>query len=255
MKARCRMLAALAAVLSLTAAAQQGDAGQQPGNAQGQRGMRMGPGRMGQGMMGQGVVGTVTDVASDHYTVKTIEGDTYTVHFSANTRMMKQPPAPAGQQGAQGQQRGFDRTPPTPIKSSDIQVGDVIMARGEVAPGDKSVGAMFIVQVDPERAKRMQEMEASFGKTWLMGRITAIDGTRVTLEGGPSHGSYSFVADENTQFRSRREPITLADLTVGEMVRVDGAVKDGQFVATSVNAMMPRARGGPVPRQGTEPPQ
>lgn len=255
MKARWMTVAALVAALSLTAAAQQEDGGQQPGDSQGGRGMRMGPGRMGQGMMGQGVVGAVTDVASDHYTVKTIEGDTYTVHFSANTRFMKQPPAPAGQQGAQGQQRGFDRMPPTPIKSSDIKVGDVIMARGEVAPGDKSVGAMFIVQVDPERAKQMQQMEASFGKTWLMGRITAIDGARVTLEGGPNHGSYSFVADENTEFRSRRQPITLADLTIGENVRVEGTLKDGQFVATSVNAMMPRARGGPAPRQGTEPPQ
>lgn len=250
MKARWLMLAALVAALTFTVAAQ-GDPGQQPGNPDGGGGTPMGQGRMGQGMMGQGVAGTVTEVGSDHYTVKTMEGDTYTVRFSANTRIFKQPPAAVGQQRGQGQERGFDRTPPTPIKASDIKVGDVIMARGEVAPGDKSVGAMFIVQVDPERAKRMKEMEASFAKTWLMGRITAIDGTRVTLQGGPSHASYSFVADENTEFRSRREPITLADLTVGENVRVEGAIKDGQFVATSVNAMMPRARGGPVPRPGT----
>ncbi len=255
MKARYLILAALIAALTLTVAAQQGDPGQQPGGNGGGRGMRMG-----QGMMGQGVVGTVTDVASDHYTVKTTEGETYTIQFSANTRIMKQAPAPAGQQrgqnGGQGQEGGgFNRTPPTPIKASDIKVGDVIMARGEVAPGTKSVGAMFIVQVYPESAKRMQEMEASFGKTWLAGLITAIDGTKVTIQGGPNHGTYTFVADENTEFRSRREPITLADLKVGAAVRVQGAIKDGQFVASNVNLMMVRAMGGPAPREGSAPPQ
>ena len=57
----------------------------------------------------RGVMGTVTDVAADHYTVKNDQGETWTIHYSANTRMMKQPPrpanAPAGGQG-QGQSQG-----------------------------------------------------------------------------------------------------------------------------------------------------
>ena len=52
---------------------------------------------MGMGMAGgRGIMGTVTEVAADHYTVKTENGETYTVHFSANTRIFKQP---AGQRG------------------------------------------------------------------------------------------------------------------------------------------------------------
>lgn len=242
MKAKWILFSFLAAALAAGCVAQS-DPAQQPGNP---------PGRgMGRGMMGQGVVGTVTGVASDHYTVKTFQGDTYTVHFSANTRIFKQPSTPAGGEG--GQQGGSMRTPPTPIQAGDIKVDDVIMARGEVDSSAKSVGAMVVVQLDKAAAQRMRAMEESFGKTWLAGRVTAIDGTKVTLEGGPNHGSYTFVADENTEFLNRRDPITLADLKVGDAVRAEGSLKDGQFVATSVHKMMVRAMGGPAPREGPPP--
>ena len=52
------------------------------------------------------------------------------------------------------------------------------------------------------------------------------------------------IADENTSFRKRRDPITLADVQVGDMVRVEGAVKDGTFVATTVAVMVPPPNGG-----------
>ena len=45
-----------------------------------------------------------------------------------------------------------------------------------------------------------------------------------------------------TQFRRRREPITLADIQVGDTVRVEGAVKGGTFTATTVGDM-----GAPPP--------
>jgi hypothetical protein len=63
------------------------------------------------------------------------------------------------------------------------------------------------------------------------------------------------VADENTTFRKRRDPVTLADVQVGDMVRVEGALKNGTFVATSVALMgMPQAEGAPMMPRG-EPPQ
>jgi hypothetical protein len=98
----------------------------------------------------------------------------------------------------------------------------------------------------------MQAMEANFGKTWLMGRVTAINETTVTVQGGPGNASHTFVADENTTFRRRREPITLGDVQVGDMVRVEGALKDGQFVAATVSVMMAPAEGGAM-RQGPPP--
>jgi hypothetical protein len=81
----------------------------------------------------------------------------------------------------------------------------------------------------------MREMEANFGKTWLMGKVTAIDGTKITLTGTVDNAPHSVVADENTTFRKRRDPITLADIQVGDTVRADGALKDGVFTATAVN--------------------
>jgi len=185
---------------------------------------------------GRGTVGTVTAVAPDHFTIRTELGETYTIHFSVNTRIMKQPPgAPhRGQRSAEGE---GERTPPQPIKATDIKVGDAIASGGEVDANAKSVGAVMIMLIDPERAKEMREMEANYGKTWLMGRVTSINEVKVTLQGGPKNETQVFVADENTTFRRRRDPITLADIQVGDMVRVEGAVKAGAFLATNVADM------------------
>jgi len=202
----------------------------------GQRGER-GTGGFG-GMMGRGVMGTVTEVASDHFTVKTESGETYTIHFSVNTRIMKG----GGGGGFRRQQGDNDApfTPPTSIKPTDIKVGDAIGSAGEVDAAAKSVGAVVIFQIDPDTARRMREMQANYGKTWLMGRVTAINETQVTIQGGPDNATHTFSADENTTFRKRRDPITLADIQLGDTVRVEGAVKSNAFVATSVSVMGPR---------------
>ena len=229
------------------------------GGGQGQRGGGRGGWGGGGGMMGmgRGLVGTVTEVAADHYTIKTDTGDTYTVHFSANTRIMKQS-AESRERGQDG--RGGEGTmgagsgnPPQPLKPTDIKVGDSLAALGEVDQTAKSVGALVVLQINPERAKQMREMQANYGKTWLMGKVTAIDGVKVTLLGSIDSAAHDFVADENTAFRKRREPITLADIQVGDNVRVEGAIKDGAFLATSVNAMGAQGPPPTVPRDS--PPQ
>ena len=253
---KIRFFAAIVLALALTAAYGQDN------SAPAQQGQRGGRGWGGGGMMmGRGTVGTVTEATPDHYTIKTELGEIYTVHFSANTRIMKQAPPRRGSAGGQGQaQQGEgDRTPPQPIKSTDVKVGDVIAASGEIDANAKSVGAVVVMLIDPERAKQMREMEANYGKTWLMGRVTAINEVKVTLQGGPNNAVHTFVADENTSFRKRRDPITLADVQVGDMVRVEGAVKEGTFVATMVAVMgPPPSGGGPGPQQGGQvftPPQ
>jgi Domain of unknown function (DUF5666) len=220
---------------------------QGPGGWQGQRG---GGGAMMMG--GRGTVGTVTEAGADHYTIKTELGEIYTVHFSANTRIMKQSP-PRHEQAQAGQSEG-QRTPPQSIKPTDIKVGDVIAANGEVDTNARSVGALFVMLIDPERAKQMREMAANFGKTWLAGRVTAINEVKVTLQGGPNNAVHTFVADENTTFRKRRDPITLADVQVGDMVRVEGSIKDGTFVATNVAVMGPSPNGARIGPGEAQPP-
>jgi hypothetical protein len=175
-----------------------------------------------------------------------------------NTRILKQQARARGEGGRGGGEGraggGGDGNPPTALKSTDIKVGDAIAAMGEVDATAKSVGATMVMQIDPERAKQMREMAANHGKTWIMGKVTAIDGVKVTLMDGVDNTAHSFVADENTTFRKRRDPITLADIQVGDTVRVEGSVKDGSFLATSVSAMGPPPGGtATLPRNG--PPQ
>jgi hypothetical protein len=236
-----RSLSTILIAVALTAAASasaQDSAAAPPPAAQSDQGngsQRGGGGRGGWGGgmgMGRGLMGTVTEVAADHYTIKTETGETYTIHYSANTRILKQQARAEGAQRAAGEDgsRGGGN-PPTPIKSTNIKVGDAVAAMGELDATAKSIGATAVVQIDPERARQMREMQANYGKTWLMGKVTAIDGVKVTLMGVVDNTPHSFVADENTTFRKRRDPITLADIQPGDTIRVEGAIKGSDFVA------------------------
>ncbi|MDR3725529.1 MAG: DUF5666 domain-containing protein [Terracidiphilus sp.] len=243
------MLPVIVFVLALSAATAQ-DAPSAAPAGQGQYGGRGGMGSM----MGRGMGGTVTAVAADHYTVKNENGETYTVYYSVNTRIMKQAAQPHGRgQGGQGMGAEAGSSLPQTLRSFDIKVGDAILVMGEVDAAAKSVGATVVLQVDPERAKQMREMQANYGKTWLMGKVTGVDGVKVTLQGSVDNAAHSFVADENTTFRKHREPITLGDIAVGDMVRVEGAVKDGAFVASTVTAMGVPPGGGPNVPRGDQP--
>jgi hypothetical protein len=135
------------------------------------------------------------------------------------------------------------------LKPTDIKVGDIITAGGEMDETGKSIGAVFIAQVDPERAKEMREMQANYGKTWLAGRVTGIDGTTITIDGLVDHTKHAIEVDENTSFRKRRDSITLADIQPGAQLRAEGALQGSVFRATTVTAMEPRNR-----EQGPNPP-
>lgn len=263
---RFRLLSIFFVSLALTCAVYAQDPQGPPLNGDGQGGPQLGARGFGGFLVGpgmengRGISGVVTEVAADHFKVKTDDGQIFTVYFSVNTRIMKQPPGarvPRGMRGAGGGTNRDDsylaqRTPPQIIKAADIKVGDTIGALGEIDLAAKSIGAVAIMQVDPEVAKaaseRIAEMRASYGKTWIQGKVTAIDGVKVTLLGALDNATHSFVADENTTFRKRREPITLADIAIGDMLRADGSLKDGVFTATAVIVMgMPPSgmRGGP----------
>jgi hypothetical protein len=177
-------------------------------------------------------------------------GDSYTVHFSVNTRILKQSVQHRGERGEGG------GNPPLTLKPSDIKVGDAVGVGGEVDAAAKSVGAVVIAQLDPERARQMREIRANYGKTWLMGKVAAINETKITLLGSVDNTAHAFVVDEDTAFRKRREPITLAEVQVGDMVRVEGTVKEGIFVAASVAVMgMPQGGTPTVPRDAAPAPQ
>ena len=107
---KLRALSAFVIAASLTAAVCAQDSGSAPpagqdsssehGGGYGQRG-----GRGFGGMMGRGLMGTVTEAAADHYTVKTDQGDAYTIRLSADTRIFKRQ-ASAASPGGQGEGAG-----------------------------------------------------------------------------------------------------------------------------------------------------
>ena len=60
------------------------------------------------------------------------------------------------------------------------------------------------------------------------------------------------MADENTVFRKQRDPVTLADIQIGDMVRIEGATSAAGFTATMVN-VMPANGNGPTMRRNPPP--
>ena len=185
-------------------------------------------GRGGMFMMGgNSAHGAVTAVSGNNITVKDEQGQVYTVETGPNTHFRKD--------------RGES-------KIADIHVGDTIVAAGNLDEQAKTVGAVFVVVLTPEQAAQMQKARAEFGKTWTAGKVTAIRDLTLTVE-RPDKVSQTIAVDENTTFRKRRDPITLADIHPGDMVRVEGALKGAEFGATNVAVMAPRPDQTPHPEQ------
>ena len=168
---------------------------------------------------GNGVRGTVTASAANHFTIRTDEGDTYQVFYSPNTRLMK------------------DRQP---MEAAEVQVGDMLMDGGLVDAKARTVGAVLVIDID---AKEVQQARAAFGKTWVMGKVTAIHDLKITIERAVDKQTQVVAVDENTSFRKRREDVTLADVKVGDMISAQGAPRADSFLATTLRIMPPRAAG------------
>jgi hypothetical protein len=204
----------LLTALTVTAHAQEGAPA---GGRRGGQGGGMGPGR--------GVGGTVTAISGTTITVKTEDGDTYQILTSANSHIMKR----------------VDRQP-DPVKITDIHVGDVVTASGEIDAKAKTVGAVFVMVLTPEQAAQAKKMRDDFGKTWTAGEVTALKDLDITIKRRDGV-TQTVSVDENTSFKKRDDSITLADIQVGDMLRATGALKGTSFLAATVN--VGRMGGGP----------
>lgn len=165
------------------------------------------------------VRGDITAISGSTITVKTDEGEVYTVATSANTRFRKQRDE---------------------VKLTDLHVGDMIAAMGDKDPKAKTVGAVFVMIIDKEQYEKMR---ADFGKTWTAGVVQSIDGTNIVIK-RPDNVTQTIAVDENTSFRKRREDITLADIKPGDNVNARGALQNGSFLATELNIGGPGGGGG-----------
>jgi hypothetical protein len=127
---------------------------------------------------GQMVRGTVTAAAADQVTVKTEAGEVYQVAVSANTRLTKER---------------------QPVKVSDIKVGDGLGAMGVLDVPTKTVHAVFVTVIDAEQVKKARE---NMGKTYITGKVTAIDMDALKLTVMRSDGVSQVIGvDEQTSFK------------------------------------------------------
>ena len=202
----------------------------------------------------QRVGGEVTAVAGSTLTVKTEDGTTMQIVTTDNTRVMKG--------------RGVI------VKIAELKVGDGVMAAGNLDAPKKTLHAAIVFATD---AAQVKEMKENLGKTYIVGKVTAIDmdDAKMTVE-RPDHVAQTIGFDETTSFqRGGRlsggrlgaggaqgpataeggESITLADIKVGDTVRGTGSVKGGVFVPTQLVVGTPgqggRRRGGAGAAAGT----
>lgn len=210
---------------------------QQPSNQQ--QGQWRGRGQRGNF---QGTGGTITAIAGDTITIKTMDGKQATVKVTSDTRFRR------------------DRQE---AKLSDFKVGDIVMVRGEPS-GENTLTAQGVMY-DQNMAQRMLMMRGEMGKKFIAGEIAKIDGTSLTIN-RPDGQTQVIQVDETTSFQNaKRESITLADIKVGDRVFGRGDLKDGVFVPAMLNVgapgemrMMRRGPGGPgeaPPGQNPPPPE
>lgn len=255
MKQRILMVALICA---LTVPVVSQDAGSAPGGGQ-RRGSGQG---FGMGRSAR-VMGAVTAVNGKSLTVKDEEGVSWTIDTTDNTRVVK------------------DRQP---AKFADIVVGTPVAAMGMPEGDKKEIHALFVNVMTPEEAQRVAEAAAkakeNLGKTYLTGRVTKIDmdALKITVA-RPDKTEQTAAVDENTKLRrggnpniadaagigqgfggGRRagaapggpsedgEPITLADIKVGDNIVGPGAVAGGVFVFKELHVVRgPRLGTGPGP--------
>ncbi len=186
----------------------------------------------GMGQAFSGVGGQITSIEGSSITLQTFRGDTAKVKVTSSTRVMK------------------DRIP---AKLSDFKVGDRVLVSGE-QDKDGVWNAQLLAQRTGAGGPHgmmggMQVKPEDNGKTYIMGELIKIEGTKLTVK-KPDNTEQIIEVDDDTSFRNlQHESVTLPDIKVGEFVRGMGAVKDGVFVPKELNAGRPRG-----PRLGTPPP-
>jgi hypothetical protein len=131
----------------------------------------------------------VTASAAGKFTIQTEAGDSYTVTVSPDTRLMR------------------DRQP---IKVDDVKIGDGLTAMGAVDASAKTVTAMMVMDVDAETVKKAKE---DLGKTYITGKITAIDADNLKLTVMRLDNVSQVIAvDEGTSFQRGARGITVPSM-------------------------------------------
>lgn len=149
-------------------------------------------------MTRHGLAGIVTSVSDSTIVIEIPENVTFTIHIGPSTRITG-----AGQQAA----------------PADIHPGNAIMANGDIDEQARTIEALALTIQPPFAAQMLQNLRASFGKTWTAGIVTAVQGNSITVARRDGQ-SQTFSVDQDTAWRLGDQPVTSALLRAGESVRV-----------------------------------
>jgi Domain of unknown function (DUF5666) len=174
-----------------------------------------GRGGFGGGQMGQPVQGTVTAASAGKLTIKTDAGDSYDVTVTDTTRIMENRQA---------------------IKLTDIKPGDSVTTMGQVDAEKKTVQAMMVNAVDAATVAKAKE---NMGKTYITGRITAIDADNLKLTVMRTDNVSQIIqVDDGTSFQRGTRGVA-ADVTAAGGIAMGGGFGGGRGMG-----------GGGMGRQG-----
>lgn len=201
-------------------------------------------------------MGTVTEIAADRFIIKTEAGNVVTITFTGGTSITgavqrgtpieqvdrrHAPPSPSNGEDGSQPKGNIPRFTMPKLEQADIKRGDTLLAFGEFNAATHTLTADRIARLDPDQVRWMRETKENYGKTWVEGTVTAIDGARILVTGSMDSASYTVVTGASTEFRKRDVMIALADIHVGALVRVSGSLQGDQFIAKLV-----RLRSYPV---------
>ena len=186
------------------------------------RGPGGGAGAGGPRRAGGGVRGTVTAVSGADVTVKDEAGATWIIITTDNTRIMRSRQV---------------------LPISGVQAGDEVMAMGVPDADKHEVHAMVVMDVS---AADVAKARANLGKTYIVGRVTAIDDVKVTVL-RTDRVSQVITLDEGTSLhkggRMNAEAMQAMGLDAsmlggmgGGMGMGGGGRRDGQGAAAGVNS-------------------
>lgn len=183
-----------------------------------------------------GVGGQITAIEGQTVTLQTFRGQTAKVNITSATRITK------------------DRNE---AKLSDFKIGDRVFVAGEQGKDGVWTARMLAQRSGGFRGGMAQQKPEDNGKTYILGEVAKIDGTRLTIR-KPDNIEQIIEVDDDTSFRNeRRESVTLVELKVGDFVRGQGALKNGVFVPRELNAGRPRGmrQGAALPGAPASPNQ
>jgi Domain of unknown function (DUF5666) len=174
-------------------------------------------------MTRHGLAGVVTSVVSGPTIVMEIpENVSITVHTGPSTNIVSQS---------------------QPLSIAAIHPGDAILASGDIDEEAHTIQALTITIQRPFAARMLENLHASFGKTWTAGIVTTLEGSAITVKRMDGQ-SQTFTVDDSTAWRRDDQPASFALIHTGERIRARFRSADSPAQSVNIQGMVRENRSG-----------